>query len=69
MLLSQVFIDIVVILIVPAFHQGGITNIDKLKRSIVLPGDIHYNTELMKEENQIKGCLIRNSGIVLCILF
>ena len=22
----------------------------------------------MKEENQIKGCLIRNSGIVLCIL-
>ena len=29
-------------------------------------GDIHYNIDLMKQENQTKGCLIRNSGLVLC---
>lgn len=52
--------------IVSGFHQGTATNIDKIKKSVVLEGDIQYNMELMKQNSERKGCLIRDAGIVLC---
>lgn len=37
-----------------------------MKKTIVLDGDIQYNIELMKQNSERKGCLIRDAGLVLC---
>lgn len=53
--------------IVPALHQGNRTNVDKLKKRVVMEGDFTYNQDLMKEQNISKGCLVNNANVVLCM--
>ena len=50
---------------IPAFHQGSETSIVKARRGIVLQGDYQYNINLMKQNSERKGCLIRNAQVGL----
>ena len=53
--------------VIPAFHQGKITSIDKLKRGIALEGDMNYNAEKMKKDGEKKECLYRSASYLLCL--
>ena len=50
---------------IPAFHQGSETSIVKARRGIVLQGDYQYNINLMRQNSERKGCLIRNAQVGL----
>lgn len=53
--------------VIPAFHQGADTSIDKLKRGLVMSGDVNYNADRMKEEGEKKECLYRSANFLLCL--
>lgn len=55
--------------VLPAFHQGMVTSIDKLKQGLALEGDMNYNVKKMMMEGEKKECLYRSASFLLCLDF